>query len=115
MNAKVGVVLLVVPLGPEVIVVSGAVVSAAGLAATVSGFIVLSVSPVASVIERRTYLTPSPWNVNVIVLPSPSGHCRPPVPSGPSSSHVYVHGVSPHVALDASNETAWPMVGAGRA
>ena len=77
LNANVGVRLLVVPVGPELIVVSGAVVSAAGPEATVIGFIVLSASPSASVTVTRTYLTPSAWKVNVIVLPSPAATACP--------------------------------------
>jgi hypothetical protein len=111
-NAKVGVLSFVVPVGPEVIVVSGAVVSGGGGAeATVTAFIVLSVSPSASATVTRTFLTPGSWKVNAIVLPVPSGHCPPAGPSVPSSSQVYVQGVSSHVALEASNETACPAVG----
>jgi hypothetical protein len=88
-NAKLGVLSLVVPVGPEVIVVSGAVVSGGGGAdPTVIGFIVLSVSPSASATVTRTFLTPGSWKVNVIVLPVPSGHCPPAGPSVPSSTQV---------------------------
>ena len=88
-NAKVGVLSLVVPVGPDVIVVSGAAVSAGGAeAATVIAFIVLSASPSASVTVSRTFLTPASWKVKVIAAPEPSGHWPPPGPSGPSSSHV---------------------------
>ena len=60
-NVNVGVMSVVVPLGPESIVVFGAVVSAGGaVATTVIAFIVLLVSPSASVTTRRTFLTPRP-------------------------------------------------------
>ena len=88
-NAKVGVLSVVVPVGPELIVVSGAVVSAGGAAApTVIAFIVVAVSPSASVTVTRTFLTPASWKVNDIVLPLPSGHWSPAGPSPPSSSQV---------------------------
>src|SRR5512133_3484994 len=86
-KANVGVLSVVVPAGPDVIVVFGAVVSPAGAEPTVIGFIVLSLSPSASVTTSRTFLTPVPWKVNDRVLPLPSGHCVPPAPSGPSSAH----------------------------
>ena len=112
MNANVGVLSVVVPVAPELIVVSGAVVSAGGVAApTVMAFIVVAVSPSASATVTRTFLTPASWKVNDIVLPLPSGHWSPAGPSPPSSSQVYVHGVSAHVALEASNETASPTLG----
>ena len=80
---------VVAPLGPESMVVFGAVVSAGGAvaAATVIDFMVLLLSPSASVTTRRTFLTPVPWKVNDSVLPLPSGHCVPPEPSVPSSAH----------------------------
>ena len=88
-NAKVGVLSLVVPVGPDVIVVSGAVVSAGGgAAATVITVIMLLVSPSTSVTVRRTFLTPGSWKVKVIAEPEPTGHWPPPGPSGPSSSQV---------------------------
>jgi hypothetical protein len=88
-KANVGVLSLVVSVGPEVIVVSGAVVSAGGAAApTVMGFIVVAVSPSPSVTVTRTFLTPCSWKVNDIVLPLPSGHWSPAGPSPPSSSQV---------------------------
>ena len=90
-NPNVGVLSVVVAVGPESIVVSGAVVSAGGgggVEPTVIALTVVSVSPSASVTVTRTFLTPSPWKVNVIVLPLPSGHCAPPGPSGPSSTQV---------------------------
>ena len=74
------------------IVVFGAVVSAGGgvlpAAATVIAFIVVAVSPSASVTVTRTFLTPASWKVNDIVLPLPSGHWSPAGPSPPSSSQV---------------------------
>jgi hypothetical protein len=111
-NAKVGVLSLVVPDGPDVMLVSGGVVSAGGVdAPTVIDFIVVAVSPSTSATVTRTFLTPASWKVKDIVLPEPSGHWPPAGPSVPSSSQVYVHGASSHVALEASNATAWPVVG----
>ena len=113
-KANVGVASVVVPLGPETIVVSGGVVSPGGLVGgglvggglvggglvgggsaavvgavvTVIGSSVVSVSPSASATVRRTFLTPAPRKVNDSVRPLPSGHCAPPGPSKPSSTHV---------------------------
>ena len=86
-KANVGVLSLVVPVGPDVIVVSGGVVSDGAVAVTVIAFMMAFVSLSASVTTRRTFLTPASWKVNVIVLPLPSGHCVPPGPSSPSSAH----------------------------
>ena len=89
LNANVGVVSFVDPVGPDVIVVSGAVVSAGGAAApTVTAFIAVAVSPSPSVTVTRTFLTPASWKVNDIVSPLPSGHWSPAAPSPPSSSQV---------------------------
>jgi len=105
-KAKVGVASVVVPLGPETIVVSGGVLSPGGLVGggfvggglvggglvgavvTVIGSSVVSVSPSASATVRRTFLTPAPRKVNDIVRPLPSGHCAPLAPSKPSSTQV---------------------------
>ena len=112
-KANVGVASVVVPLGPETIVVSGGVLSLAGgglvgggfvggglvggglvgggvvgAVVTVIGSSVVSVSPSASATVRRTFLTPAPRKVNDSVRPLPSGHCAPPGPSKPSSTHV---------------------------
>ena len=88
-KAKVGVRVGGGAAGPELIVVSGAVVSAGGAAApTVMAFIVVAVSPSASVTVTRTFLTPASWKVKDIVLPLPSGHWSPAGPSPPSSSQV---------------------------
>ena len=88
-KANVGVLSLVVAVGPELIVVSGAVVSAGGAAApTVIAFIVVAVSPSTSVTVTRTFLTPASWKVKDIVLPLPSGHWSPAGPSPPSSSQL---------------------------
>ena len=88
MNANVGVLALVVPVGPDVMVVSGGVVSPGAAAATVTALTMVAVSPSASATVMRTFLTPASWKVNVIVLPLPSGHWPPPGPSGPSSTQV---------------------------
>ena len=110
-KANVGVASVVVPLGPETIVVSGGVLSPGGLVGggfvggglvggglvgggvvdavvTVIAWSVVSVSPSASATVRRTFLTPAPRKVNDSVRPLPSGHCAPPGPSKPSSTHV---------------------------
>ena len=60
-NAKVGVASLVVPVGPDVIVVSGAVVSGGGPAATVNERVagVASVLPATSVARTATECAPS--------------------------------------------------------
>ena len=88
-KANVGVLSVVVPVGPDVMVVFGAVVSAGGgvlpAAATVIAFIVVAMSPSTSVTLTRTFLTPASWNVKAIVLPLPSGHWSPAGPSPPSS------------------------------
>ncbi len=87
-KANVGVLSFVVPVGPELMVVSGAVVSAGAVAVTLIAFIVVAVSPSVSVTVRRTYFVPTSWKVKDIVFPLPSGHCPPVGPSVPSSSHV---------------------------
>jgi hypothetical protein len=91
-NPNVGVLSVVVPVGPDVIVVFGAVVSAGGgvlpAAATVIAFIVVAMSPSTSVTLTRTFLMPASRNVKAIVLPLPSGHCWPAAPSPPSSCQV---------------------------
>jgi hypothetical protein len=90
-KANVGVLSVVVPVGPDVMLVFGAVVSAAGVlpaAETVIAFIVVAMSPSTSVILTRTFLTPACWNVKAIVLPLPSGHWSPAGPSPPSSCQV---------------------------
>jgi hypothetical protein len=114
LNAYVGVLSVVVPVGPEVIVVSGAVVSDAAVVPTVIALTVVAVSPSVSVTVMRMFFTLVCWNVNDMTLPLPSGHWVPPAPSVPSSTHVYEQGVSAHVAVEASKLTAWPAVaGAG--
>ena len=62
MNAKVGVVSLVVPVGPEEIVVSGAVVSGGGAVSTVNERVAgdASVLPATSVARTDTECAPSP-------------------------------------------------------
>ena len=112
LKAKVGVLLLVVSAGPELIVVSGAVGSGAGPEATVSGFIVLSVSPSASVIVEADVL-------DAFALER-EGHrlalAQRPLPaSGAVGAVVHPRVRARRVAtrrVEASNETAWPMVGA---
>jgi hypothetical protein len=88
-KANVGVASVVIPLGPEPIVVFGAVVSVgAEFAPTVTALTVVAVSPSASVTVTRTFLTPGSWKVNDMVLPVPRGDWPPAGPSVPSSSHV---------------------------
>ena len=61
MKAKVGVLSLVVPVGPDVIVVSGAVVSGGGAVSTVKARVagVASVLPAASMARTETLCAPS--------------------------------------------------------
>jgi hypothetical protein len=87
-NEKLGVVSLVGPAGPAVIVVSGGVVSFAGAEVTVIALTVVALSPSASATVTRTFLVPAFWKVNDIVLPLPSGQSVPPWPSLPSSTQV---------------------------
>ncbi len=62
MNANVGVLSLVVPVGPDVIVVSGAVVSGGGAVSTVKTRVAgdASVLPATSVARTDTECAPSP-------------------------------------------------------
>jgi hypothetical protein len=74
-------------------------------------FIVVAVWPCAFLTVSRTLFVPVPLNVKLMLRPVPSAHCVPPDPSGPSSSHVYVHGVALHDEAAALNVTAWPVTG----
>ena len=87
-NRNVAVLPLIDPLGPDVIVVSGAVVSLGAEALPiVIALTTVALSPSASVTVRRTFLVPASEKVNDMVLPLPSGHWPPPAPSVPSSTH----------------------------
>ena len=89
-KAKVGVLSVVVPVGPDVIVVFGAVVSAGGACCRRLGDAdrLHRGGRVAVGVGHRDagmFLRPASWKVNGIVLPLPSGHWSPVGPSGPSS------------------------------